>query len=63
MKLLKAFAKKEDGASMVEYGLALLVVAGIGVTAMQALGTNTSANVDAACGVVAGSSAGATATC
>jgi pilus assembly protein Flp/PilA len=61
MKLdfLKKFVGDESGASMVEYGLALLVVTGIGVGAMQAIGTNTGAIVTDACGIV---SAGATAT-
>ncbi len=54
-KALRGFTKDESGASMVEYGLALLVVAGIGVTAMNALGTGTKGNVDAACSVVASS--------
>lgn len=51
--LLKKFCRDEDGASMVEYGLALLVVTGIGVGAMNALGTNTGTIVTGACDVIA----------
>ena len=56
---LKKFIGDESGASMVEYGLALLVVTGIGVGAMSTIGTNTGAIVDGACNVVANSAAGA----
>jgi pilus assembly protein Flp/PilA len=54
MKLdfLKKFVGDESGASMVEYGLALLVVTGIGVGAMNALGQNTGQLVSGACGIL-----------
>jgi len=48
-KLFKKFARDEDGAAIVEYGLALLVVASIAVGAFGALGTQTNTNVGAAC--------------
>ena len=48
-KFLKNFAKDEDGAAIVEYGLALLVVASIAVGAFGYLGTETNNNVTAAC--------------
>jgi len=59
LEFLKKFVRDESGASMVEYGLALLVVTGIGVGAMQALGTNTGTIVTDACGIL---ETGATAT-
>ena len=43
------FLNDEDGASMVEYGVCLLVVAAIGVTAMSLLGGAVYANVQSAC--------------
>ena len=46
---LKRFSKDESGAAIVEYGLALLVVAGIAVGAFGALGTTTNTNVGSAC--------------
>lgn len=49
IKLLKKFAKDESGAAIVEYGLALMVVAAIGATAFDTLGGYVSDNVDAAC--------------
>ncbi len=49
MKLLKKFRKDESGAAIVEYGLALLVVAAITVGAFGALGSTTDGNVNAAC--------------
>ncbi|MAQ83443.1 MAG: Flp family type IVb pilin [Maritimibacter sp.] len=52
VKKIKLFSKDESGAAIVEYGLALLVVASIGVGAFSALGTTTDANVDAACAAV-----------
>ena len=52
MKVLKKFLKNESGAAIVEYGLALLVVAGIAVGAFNALGTTTNTNVQSACDAV-----------
>ena len=49
MKKLKLFTRDESGASMVEYGVALIVVVTVGVVAMSGLGTPTRAKVDAAC--------------
>ncbi|AXI43421.1 Flp family type IVb pilin [Sulfitobacter sp. SK011] len=46
---LKMFAKDESGAAIVEYGLALLVVASIAVGAFTYLGTTTNSNVTSAC--------------
>ena len=43
------FRKDESGASMVEYGVAELVVAAIGAGAMTALGGPASASITAAC--------------
>lgn len=57
MKKLRVFKKDESGASMVEYGVALLVVAAIGIGLMNTLGTVTSANVQAACTNVNGGTA------
>ncbi len=48
-KILKKFIKEESGAAIVEYGLALLVVASITVGAFQYLGTTTDTNVTGAC--------------
>jgi len=49
IKLLKKFAKDESGAAIVEYGLALMVVAAIGATAFTTLGGQVNTNVSAAC--------------
>jgi Flp pilus assembly pilin Flp len=43
------FIRREDGASMVEYGVALLVVTAVGTGALMALGSETSVSVAAAC--------------
>ena len=51
-KILKKFVRDESGAAIVEYGLALLVVAGIAVGAFGALGTTTNTNVQSACTAV-----------
>ncbi|WP_338548437.1 Flp family type IVb pilin [Roseovarius phycicola] len=51
-KLFKKFARDEEGAAIVEYGLALLVVASIAVGAFGALGTTTNTNVGTACAAV-----------
>ena len=51
-KLFKKFARNEEGAAIVEYGLALLVVASIAVGAFQYLGTTTNTNVTGACGAL-----------
>ena len=54
LKKLRLFKSDESGASMVEYGVALLVVTGVGITFMTALGNETGSNVTAACAVVKG---------
>ncbi|MCX8955428.1 Flp family type IVb pilin [Ruegeria sp. NA] len=46
---MKKFVKNESGAAIVEYGLALLVVASIAVGAFSYLGTTTNTNVTGAC--------------
>ncbi|CUH42749.1 Flp pilus assembly protein, pilin Flp [Ruegeria atlantica] len=48
-KFMNKFLKEESGAAIVEYGLALLVVASIAVGAFTYLGTETNDNVTAAC--------------
>lgn len=40
LELLKRFAKEEDGASAVEYGLLVALIAAVIVTVVQTLGTN-----------------------
>ncbi|MCB1337283.1 MAG: hypothetical protein KDK10_07460 [Maritimibacter sp.] len=62
-KILKRFVKSEKGAAMVEYAIALLVAAAIGVTTFSAMGTKAGANASSACnalhgGAAAGSAAG-----
>jgi len=52
IETVKSFCKDESGASMVEYGVALLVVSAIGVTAMSALGDGVAANVTTACSAI-----------
>jgi pilus assembly protein Flp/PilA len=49
MNKLRVFKSDESGASMVEYGIALLVVAAIGVGLMSVIGTATAGRVEAAC--------------
>ncbi len=46
------FRRDEDGASMVEYAVALLVVTAVGVGAMSILGEEAGLNVTAACSVL-----------
>ncbi|WP_170397392.1 Flp family type IVb pilin [Ruegeria arenilitoris] len=48
-KFMKKFVKEESGAAIVEYGLALLVVASIAVGAFSFLGSETANNVGLAC--------------
>lgn len=52
IKTVKHFVKDECGASMVEYGVALLVVTAVGITAMQTLGSGTLTLVQGACTAV-----------
>ena len=48
-RVCSRFWKDESGASMVEYGVAVLVVAAIGVGTMTILGGTASTGVTAAC--------------
>jgi len=43
------FSKEEDGAAMVEYAVALLVVTGIGIGAMATIGENAGGLVGTTC--------------
>jgi Flp pilus assembly pilin Flp len=52
LKMIRSFGKREDGASLVEYGIALIVVVTVGVAAMNGLGGGTKAKVSSACAVV-----------
>ena len=49
---IKAFAADTSGAAIVEYGLALLVVAGIAIAAFGGLATVTNTNTQSACTAV-----------
>ena len=48
-KFLNQFRKDESGAAMVEYAIALLVAAGIGVATFTTMGTQAGTNATAAC--------------
>lgn len=48
-KFLKNFKKDESGAAMVEYAIALLVAAGIGVLTFTTMGTQAATNATTAC--------------
>lgn len=54
-KFFVRFRKDETGAAMVEYAIALLVAAGIGVTTFSAMGTQADLNADKACKALHGS--------
>ncbi|MDD9920689.1 MAG: hypothetical protein OXQ92_00160 [Boseongicola sp.] len=49
---VKRFLKDNGGAAIVEYGLALLVVAGIAIAAFSGLATVTNTNTQSACTAV-----------
>ena len=50
--ILLHFHNEEAGASMVEYGVAVLVVAAIGAGAMTTLGGTASTSITSACAVL-----------
>ena len=52
MKYVTHFLRDTSGAAIVEYGLALLVVAGITIAAFGALATTTNGHTSAACTAV-----------
>lgn len=51
LKTMQRFVKDDSGASMVEYGVALLVIVTIGTAAMVTLGGAVAANLTTACAV------------
>ena len=58
-KLIRSFKETESGAAMVEYAIALLVAAGIGVLTFTTMGTQAAVNATAACTALqAGSATG-----
>ncbi len=52
MKSVTKFLRNTSGAAIVEYGLALLVVAGITIAAFGALASTTNTSTSAACTAV-----------
>ncbi len=48
--LFMKFRKSEDGTTLIEYGVALIVAIIVGGTALVTLADNTSINMDTACG-------------
>lgn len=48
-RIILDFLGDESGAAIIEYGLALLVVAGIAIAGLTYLGTTTNSNVGTAC--------------
>ena len=53
------FFKDQSGAAMVEYAIALLVAAGLGIATFSTMGTQAATNATTACGVLAGSATAA----
>lgn len=53
-KLMKNFRKNESGAAMVEYAIALLVAAGIGVLTFTTMGSQAAVNATSACNALVG---------
>jgi len=49
IKTIKNFTVADAGAALVEYGIILGLIVAVGGTAISAIGTNTDANLDAAC--------------
>ena len=56
-KLLKNFRDSESGAAMVEYAIALLVAAGIGVATFTTMGDVAATNATTACQALSGGTA------
>jgi Flp pilus assembly pilin Flp len=54
IKMIKNFRDSESGAAMVEYAIALLVAAGIGVATFSTMGDIAGANAESACLALAG---------
>ncbi len=48
-KLLNDFRKSEDGATLVEYGIALVLAVSVGAGALSVLATNVNQNMTDAC--------------
>ncbi|WP_375690712.1 Flp family type IVb pilin [Pseudooceanicola sp. LIPI14-2-Ac024] len=54
IKFIKAFNRDEFGAAMVEYAIALLVAAGVGVATFSTMGTAAGTNATNACDTLLG---------
>lgn len=52
LESIRSFVAEQSGASMVEYGVALIVVVAIGVVAMNGLGGKVKSNVETSCSVI-----------
>jgi Flp pilus assembly pilin Flp len=60
--VMKAFAKDDSGAALVEYAVILGVIVAVGGAVLVIIGTNVGDILDVACGVIE-SVPGTTATC
>ncbi len=57
-KFLARFRKDEEGVTLVEYGIALILAVTVGVTVLGGLAADVDAQMDAACDQMNGSTSG-----
>ncbi|MCT8329916.1 Flp family type IVb pilin [Albidovulum sediminis] len=58
-KLFARFRKDEEGVTLVEYGIALILAVTVGVTVLGGLARDVDAQMDAACNQMNGTATGA----
>ena len=62
-KLFARFRKDEEGVTLVEYGIALILAVTVGVTVLSGLAKDVEAQMDAACSQMNGTATTGSATC
>ena len=50
--MVRVFLKRESGATLVEYGVALILAISVGGTALVAIGNQTGTTMDTACSIL-----------
>ncbi len=60
---MRVFCSEESGATLIEYGIALIVAIIVGGSGLASLADNSSTNMELACGAIADNPSGAAYTC
>ena len=58
MKKLRSFGRNDEGVTLVEYGVALILAVAVGATVIGNMGTKVTGQMDKACNAMTGTTTG-----